>query len=996
MGEPGPSRSRILAALDLTEDDSSSHASAPTPTLPSSLSSLLSRQLGEKRKRGAEYISAIAAPVNKRQTSVSGTSSHSAVNRLPAGLLANIQSPDAVVTDPTLTPEQRSVRETQASITAAFRHASSSASEDPLGAEFRVGYDEQSPLTRLDFGGEDQEKRLAEFVSKSIDNLAQDMHVKDGMKYLGLKDAKDILPGMEVRLIPHQIIGVSWMLMQEKETKYKGGIMADEMGLGKTIQMIATMAKNMPGPDENNRTTLVVVPAALTHQWKEELESKSNDIFSVHIHHGKTKLKSLSALREKDVIITTYQTLCLDFIIKDPHVDADEEAEWLMEHGGLLARMKWYRVVLDEAQFIRNRATRASKVVAQLRAKYRWMLTGTPVTNTLADLYGLIRFGHFRPWNDWQSFYGHIAKVQAQDAPLAGARAQSILKPILLRRTKDSKLDGKPLLTLPPKSIEVETLQFSSDEREIYDDFEKQAKIRVNRFIRERTIIQNHSVVLVMILRLRQLCCHPKLILSQAEEYDDPTLLVGSESDKELARARRVMGSEWVVKLKGRALARARAIELDFTNGEDEEDTMCPVCHEIYENNGRILKCGHELCADCLEDMSQSAIVHDGIFGFGDERQNILVEKQFEEAAAKGFRPCPVCKKMNDVTPNAIFLSSAFEPSPEELRAFVRTEKERSRPSQDRKPLLVPSTSKPASRRPPPAEFVELSSDEEMPDFSEILARSKPKKEAKVKEKPPALDLLDTSDDESGEVKSENRGMPASSQKGKEPLRDEIRKLSQRTVATWRQGDDDMEPSAKMLALLHQLRTAEDAGDKTIVYSQWTSMLNLLETLLARHGIQNLRYDGKMRSEAREATLSVFRKAGGPRVILISTKCGGVGLNLTSANRVINMDLSWNYAAESQAYDRVHRLGQEKDVFVKRLVVENTIEERMLRLQDVKTGLADAALGEGTGVKLNKLSVREIKALFGMLPSQTPQRPPASQPPAGDSDEDLPYTGPDC
>ena len=94
------------------------------------------------------------------------------------------------------------------------------------------------------------------------------------------------------------------------------------------------------------------------------------------------------------------------------------------------------------------------------------------------------------------------------------------------------------------------------------------------------------------------------------------------------------------------------------------------------------------------------------------------------------------------------------------------------------------------------------------------------------------------------------------------------------------------------------------------------------------------------------------------------------------------MDLSWNFAAESQAYDRVHRLGQEKDVLVKRLVVENTIEERMLRLQDVKKGarnhclslflsnnlkkklgLADAALGEGTGVKLNKLSVREIKAV---------------------------------
>ncbi|KAI0290312.1 SNF2 family N-terminal domain-containing protein [Russula brevipes] len=966
MAEPGPSRSRILAALDFTGDDSAPSPSGPSPSpLPTTP---LPWQSGGKRKRGPEYASAVATLLNKRQVAPS----RSVSNNLPTGLLASTQSPDAKVTDATLTPEERSARESQTLVASAIRRTA--LDEDPIRGEFRVGYDQESPLTALDFGGEDQEKRLAEFVSRSIDNLAQDMQVKDGMKYLGLKDAKDILPGMEVRLIPHQIIGVSWMLMQEKETRYKGGIMADEMGLGKTVQMIATMAMNMPGPDETNRTTLVVVPAALLRQWKDELESKSNDIFSVHIQHGKTKLRSLSALREKDVIITTYQTLCLDFVIKDPHVDVDDEARWLIEHGGPMARMKWYRVVLDEAQFIRNRSTRASKVVAQLRAKYRWMLTGTPVTNTLADLYGLIRFGHFRPWNDWESFNERIAKVQERDAVLAGARAQGILRPILLRRTKDSKLEGKPLLTLPPKTIELETLQFSEEEREIYDDFEKQAKIRVKKFIREGTIIRNHTILLVMILRLRQLCCHPNLILCQAEEYEDPTLLVSGDSEKDLARARRVMGAEWVG-----TQARARAMELDFTNGGDEEDTMCPVCHEIYENNGRILKCGHEVCADCLEDMSQSAIVHDGIFGYGDERQNMLAERTFEDAAGKGHRPCPVCKKMNDISPNAIFLSSAFEPSHEELRAFARSEKERSRHGMERKPQLVPSKPKPAPRPPPVAEVADLSSDEEMPDFSQILAGSK--KEAKVKvkdsedEKSQTSDQSDAPDDEGDDEKpqpEERIGGPSSQQKGKQPVAGESKKPSQHTVSAWRRGDGDMEPSAKMIALVEQLQIANDAGDKAIVYSQWTSMLDLLETLLARHGIQRLRYDGKMRTEARDAVLVAFRKAGGPKVILISTKCGGVGLNLTTANRVINMDLSWNFAAESQAYDRVHRLGQEKDVLVKRLVVENTIEERMLRLQDVKTGLADAALGEGTGVKLNRLSVREIKALFGMLPAQTP------------------------
>ena len=123
-------------------------------------------------------------------------------------------------------------------------------------------------------------------------------------------------------------------------------------------------------------------------------------------------------------------------------------------------------------------------------------------------------------------------------------------------------------------------------------------------------------------------------------------------------------------------------------------------------------------------------------------------------------------------------------------------------------------------------------------------------------------------------------------------------------------------------------------------------MLDLCEQIFARYGVRNLRYDGKMSREAREYCLSQFRRPGGPKVMLVSIKCGGVGLNLVSANRVIkcvhlrkspvsaihspfgSMDLSWNYAAESQAYDRVHRLGQEKSVVVKRLVVRDTIEQR--------------------------------------------------------------------
>ncbi|KAI0798158.1 SNF2 family N-terminal domain-containing protein [Abortiporus biennis] len=794
---------------------------------------------------------------------------------------------------------------------------------------------------------------MAEFVTQTIDNATHGFTVQKAMEKLGLRDKRDLIPGMEVRLLPHQTIGVAWMVDQERNSKNRGGILADDMGLGKTVQMIATMAINQPSDEDKHRTTLVIVPAALLLQWKEEIESKTNNIFDVHIHHGKDKLKSVSALREKDVIITTYQTLNLDFAVPGD-VEEYEEMDWLYQNGGHLARMKWYRVITDEAQFIRNRATRSSKAVAMLRAKYRWCLTGTPVTNTLADIYGLIRFGHFRPWNHWEDFNSYIAKVQLEDAPLAGLRAQEVLKPLLLRRTKNSQLEGRPLLELPPKDIELVMVDFSEDEREIYQKFEQRAQISLNKFIRNHSVVKKY----VLILRLRQLCCHPNLILGQLEDLDDPTLMVGSDSDKELSRATKAMGSLWVQnvsdifkKIKRKFLERARASRFDYDDEDVDEEPTCPVCGDLFmSDTGRVLACGDEICFDCMMDLKQAPISHDGIFGYGDEKANMEIEKQFETAAAQGLRPCPTCKKMMDLGPNKTFKSSAFEPSEEDFNLARR--------KLDLDDLLDMSDS----------------SDEEMPDISSLIKSAQEQKSSpgpRIKGK--GNKVIIDSDDESdgGDILdiqlNKHKQKAAASRSSVAPSRSnnsaDPGQPRAEVIETWRRGDYNMEASAKMLALIDYLREWDSCGDKTIVYSQWTSMLDLVEILFSRHGIQNLRYDGKMNREAREATLARFRKSGGPKVILVSTKCGGVGLNLVSANRVINLDLSWNYASESQAYDRVHRLGQEKPVFVKRFVVRDTIEDRMLQLQDTKTGLSDAALGEGGGIKLHKLSVKELRTV---------------------------------
>ncbi|KAI0351250.1 hypothetical protein OH77DRAFT_1430072 [Trametes cingulata] len=851
---------------------------------------------------------------------------------------------------------------------------SSPARPMPASRGFGLRYDQETAVRSIDKGGADQQQRLNDFVSKSIDNAAHGLTVKKAMDKLGLKDPKDLIPGMEVRLLPHQLMGVSWMIAQERESPHKGGILADDMGLGKTVQMIATMVINQPTEEDKHRTTLIVVPAALMSQWRDEVNSKTNGMFEVHVQHGREKIKDPELLAEKDVVITTYQTLNLDFSIPNDLDGSDEEMNWIREHGGPLSRMRWYRVILDEAQFIRNRGTRSSKAVAMLRAKYRWCLTGTPITNTLADIYGFLRFGRFRPWNDWDDFNEFVAKVQLEDAPLAGMRAQEILKPIMFRRTKDATIEGEPILQLPKKDIELVEIDFSKDERELYDHFEKKAQIQINRFIKAHTLFKNHEQVFVWILRLRQLCCHPHLVLENPKG-DDPSLVMSSESEKELARATKKMGQRWVANIKQRMLARARALELEMEDDFDGEGSVCPKCGDfLLANNGRVLACGHEICSDCLDLLASSPIEAQQEFGNADEQTNLRIEKEYETAAAKGLRPCPTCNKMQDLTPNAVFLTSAFQPTEEELVAAARAaRKRRASPVAKKRKIETVSLSDESSS----------DSDDEMPDFLQLLKGSpkgKDKHAANGKGKKQS-DSSDTDEDESEsdsdapaskgrspKGKGKGKAKPRGRGRGKKNDNEEKEpgQPSAHLLNMWKQGGSNVESSAKMMRMIQLLKEWESTGDKTIVFSQWTSMLDLCEQIFARHGIRSLRYDGSMSREAREYTLSQFRKPGGVKVILVSIKCGGVGLNLVSANRVINLDLAWNYATESQAYDRVHRLGQEKEVYVKRFIIRNSIEERILRLQETKTQLADAALGEGTGMKLQKLSVKQIKDLFGM------------------------------
>jgi SNF2 family DNA or RNA helicase len=167
------------------------------------------------------------------------------------------------------------------------------------------------------------------------------------------------------------------------------------------------------------------------------------------------------------------------------------------------------------------------------------------------------------------------------------------------------------------------------------------------------------------------------------------------------------------------------------------------------------------------------------------------------------------------------------------------------------------------------------------------------------------------------------------------------------------------ESSSKLELLLETLDEVLAEDHRALIYSQWTSLLDLVAPKLEAAGITFARLDGATRDRA--GAVASFQAADGPPVMLLSLKAGGVGLNLTAADCVFVLDPWWNPAAEDQAADRAHRIGQERPVMVYRLVAEDTVEERILALQERKRGLAAAALESGeVGARLAREDLLEL------------------------------------
>ncbi|KAF8838463.1 hypothetical protein BDN67DRAFT_971507 [Paxillus ammoniavirescens] len=791
--------------------------------------------------------------------------------------------------------------------------------------------------------------------------------VDKALEKLGLNGQYQLLPGMTVSLMPHQTIGVAWALDREKSSD-KGGLLGDEMGLGKTVQIIALMVANA-SDDPRCKTNLIIAPVALLGQWELEIEMKTANGMKCLIYHGANKPRSKTELMKYDVVLTTFHTLALEWPDleaeqmakekrrkkkkKDPFIVSDSDDEHRTKKKkrevGLLFQVDWYRVIIDEAQNIRNRRTRISRSVTDLDATYRWCLTGTPIVNGLVDAYGLFRFIKYRPWYDWQEFNSNIAKYEKKNPSLASTRLQAVFKAILLRRRKDCLLDGKKLIELPPKHVDLEKLTFSQEERDIYQMVEARSQARFNRFLRAGTVLKNYHHVLVMLLRLRQICVHPALIQESCEALIASDELNGERDlNAERVRAARLVSADFVSKLRGKykesALARLRA-ERESADATVEGEE-CPVCMDAF-TDAVVTACGHTFCRECLVNVLNGPLIQD-------------VEDDQKYKANE--RSCPSCR--SPISADKIFVREAFEPTDDEL-----------------------------TQGDTPRGGSEDDSDIETLDISELARRDCKGKGSATKRlrknrymKYPQDDDDDDDDDSMSDFIVED----GEDEEEKDSRRESKKRIQKRRNMVVDSDDDEaifgrpspdaalstgqmhmmskFLPSTKMKKMMEHLKnwTEENPGEKTIVVSQWTEALKLVSNYLTENQIGHVKYQGSMNRVERDKAVRVFMVSDKASVMLMSLKCGGVGLNLTRANRVISLDLGWSEAIESQAFDRVHRLGQLKETFVRRLVIENTVEDRVLALQERKKNLADGSLGEGTGKKIGRLNVRELANLFGL------------------------------
>jgi helicase SWR1 len=702
-------------------------------------------------------------------------------------------------------------------------------------------------------------------------------------------------------LRPYQKQGLNWLASLYNNGT--NGILADEMGLGKTIQTISLLSylaceKNIWGPH------LIVVPTSVMLNWEMEFKRFAPG-FKVLTYYGspqqrKEKRKGWNTPDTFHVCITSYQLVVHD--------------------QPIFRRKKWKYMILDEAHNIKNFRSQRWKALLNFNTEHRILLTGTPLQNNIIELWSLLYFlmpsskeGNvtmpegFADLMDFQQWFGKpVDKIIQQggndhEAKETVTKLHQVLRPYLLRRLKQDVEKQ-----MPAKYEHIVYCRLSKRQRLLYDDFMSRAQTK------ETLASGNFLSIINCLMQLRKVCNHPDLfevrpiLTSFAQEK---TVSSNFELKNDLIKR--------YFKSNGTDIVDMRFINLDFSLKYSANSTSYHLRTIQQLNASKVFDEKILELESKLKDKQISPNFDDLMVYY----QYILDKENKDLLDLMKHR-----KYVND------FNCNKHQPISSSLIGMLTIKKSRNHWNQLFNMELVKSVSGRSAL---------------MKDIIEKYAFVTPKVVCNNMN-----DLLFPSE-------FKNEFIHASQY---DVIQNPFHQIQVKTSIAFPDKSLLQYDCGKLQKLAQLLHTLIPQEHRVLIFTQMSKVLDILELFLNYHGYTYMRLDGATKIEDRQLLTERFNNDSRVKCFILSTRAGGLGINLTGADTVIFYDSDWNPAIDKQCQDRCHRIGQTRDVHIYRFVSEYTIEANILKKAEQKKHLDNVIIQEGdfTTDYFNKVTVQEL------------------------------------
>ena len=712
---------------------------------------------------------------------------------------------------------------------------------------------------------------------------------------------------LKCTLKEYQIKGLNWLANLYEQGI--NGILADEMGLGKTVQSISVLSylaetHNIWGP------FLVVTPASTLHNWQQEI-SKFVPNFKVLPYWGHAKDRKVlrkfwdrKSLRyDKDapfhVLVTSYQLIVSDI--------------------AYFQKMKWQYMILDEAQAIKSSQSSRWKSLLSLSCRNRLLLTGTPIQNSMQELWALLHFimptlfDSHDEFSDWFSkdIESHAQSNTGLDEQQL-RRLHMILKPFMLRRIKknvQSELGDK---------VEIDLFcDLTNRQKKYYQSLRSQISIMdlidattTNSSSNNSSLDDSSTTSLVnLVMQFRKVCNHPDLF-ERADVRSPMALVKFAETGSFLREGNELDVSYASENLINYNLPRLIYDDLISANENKNDFGSVYAKFSVYDPEnlrdlGWISSAGTS--PNEIQQLGKMNVLERAIkmqrytTGSPLDRINYLYEGDYSSPNSKllinAQNQHMISQQQIENSSVLLDLCNISQKVYEEM--YLNTQDPAFTPLASAPPITIVCSSNNFQNK--------LQNELFNPTIRSALAPMSLNKELEFLNNNTPLELYPPSN-----------MLPSS-----------LSKVNDYSNIRMPSMDRFITESGKLAKLDELLVKLKQEDHRVLIYFQMTKMMDLMEEYLTFKQHKYIRLDGSSKLDDRRDLVHDWQTKPEIFVFLLSTRAGGLGINLTAADTVVFYDSDWNPTIDSQAMDRAHRLGQTRQVTVYRLLTRNTIEERM-------------------------------------------------------------------